>query len=325
MTSHGRGIGAATGEPRCRVSLVVPVFNEEAALRELHRRLTLVLGGLGPSYEILLIDDGSTDASFPTMLELRKSDDHVRCIRLLRNFGHQAAIAAGLDFCDGHCTITLDADLQHPPELIPQLLARWQEGFEVVTTRREDGPEIGAIKRWTSRAFYRVLSVVGDVALDPGSADFRLLDARVVEALRGLRQRGRFLRGLVAWLGFRETCVTYRAAPRFAGSSKYSLRLMLRLAIDGMMSFSSAPLHLSTYLGFAVSLLSFAYAAYAIYAHLFTNRTVEGWTSVMVAVLFLAGVQLVTLGIIGAYLARVFQELKGRPLYLVRETVGLER
>jgi len=308
----------------CRVSIVVPVYNEEASLRELHRRLTLVLTGVEESYEVVLVDDGSTDASFRTILELRQADPRVRGVRLLRNFGHQVAVAAGLDFATGQCAITLDADLQHPPELIPDLLKRWAEGYEVVTTRRDDGADVGLFKRWTSRAFYRVMSGLGDVALDPGSADFRLLDARVVETLRGFRERGRFLRGLVAWLGFRETSLPYRADPRFAGSTKYSVRAMVGLAIDGITSFSSFPLHLSTYLGFAVSLASFAYAGYAVYAHLFTDRTVEGWTSVMVAVLFLAGVQLISLGIIGAYLARVFQELKGRPLYLVRETIGID-
>jgi len=310
--------------PRCRVSIVVPVYNEEANLRELHRRLTLAVSPVEPSYEILLVDDGSRDESFRTMLELRAADPRVRCVRLLRNFGHQVAVAAGLDFADGQCVVTLDADLQHPPELVPELLRLWAEGYEVVSTRRDDGPEIGRIKRWTSRLFYRVMSALSDVALDPGSADFRLLDARVVGALRGLRERGHFLRGLVTWLGFREVSVPYRAAPRFSGASKYSLRAMVRLAAAGITSFSTVPLHLSTYLGFAVSLLSFAYAGYAVYANLFTSRTVEGWTSVMVAVLFLAGVQLISLGIIGAYLARVFQELKGRPLYLVRDTVGLD-
>ncbi len=310
--------------PRCRVSIVVPVFNEEANLPELHRRLTLAVSPVEPSYEILLVDDGSTDGSYHTILDLRKADPRVRCVRLLRNFGHQVAVAAGLDFGGGECVITLDADLQHPPELIPELLRRWAEGYEVVSTRRDDGPEIGAFKRWTSRLFYRAMSALSDVTLDPGSADFRLLDARVVAALRDLRERGHFLRGLVTWLGFREASVSYRAGARFAGASKYSLRAMVRLAVDGITSFSTVPLHLSTYLGFAVSGLSFAYAGYAVYAHVFTSRTVEGWTSVMVAVLFLAGVQLISLGIIGAYLARVFQELKGRPLYLVRDTAGLD-
>jgi glycosyltransferase involved in cell wall biosynthesis len=311
-------------QPRSRVSIVVPVYNEEANLRELHRRLTLALSPVEASYEILLVDDGSHDASFQTMVEIRAGDARVRCVRLLRNFGHQVAVAAGLDFSDGQCVVTMDADLQHPPELIPELLRHWAEGYEVVSTRRDDGPEIGRFKRWTSRLFYRAMSALSDVTLDPGSADFRLLDARVVDALRSLRERGHFLRGLVTWLGFREISVPYRAGPRFAGASKYSMRSMVRLAADGITSFSSVPLHLSTYLGFAVSLLSFAYAGYAVYAHVFTNRTVEGWTSVMVAVLFLAGVQLISLGIIGAYLARVFQELKGRPLYLVRDTVGLD-
>lgn len=275
------------------------------------------------SYEILLVDDGSRDASYATMLALRAAEPRVKCIRLLRNFGHQVAVAAGLDFAGGECVITLDADLQHPPELIPDLLKRWAEGYEVVGTRREDAADVGWFKRWTSRTFYRLMSALSDVALEPGSADFRLLDARVVATLRELRERGRFLRGLVAWLGFREISIPYQAAPRFAGRSKYSLRRMLALAVDGITSFSTVPLHLSTYLGFAVSLLSFAYALFALYAR-FTHRTVEGWTSVMVAVLFLAGVQLISLGIIGAYLARVFQELKGRPLYLVRDTAGID-
>ena len=310
--------------PRCRVSIVVPVYNEAANLRELHRRLTLALSPVEPSYEILLVDDGSSDDSFRTMLDLRQADPRVRCVRLLRNFGHQVAVAAGLDFSGGQCVVTLDADLQHPPELIPDLLRRWAEGYEVVSTRRDDGPETGAFKRWSSRLFYRAMSALSDVRLDPGSADFRLLDARVVAALRDLRERGYFLRGLVTWLGFREISIPYRAGPRFAGASKYSLRAMVRLAANGIVSFSSVPLHVSTYLGFAVSALSFVYAGYAVYAHVFTSRTVEGWTSVMVAVLFLAGVQLISLGIIGAYLARVFQELKGRPLYLVRDTAGLD-
>jgi polyisoprenyl-phosphate glycosyltransferase len=304
------------------ISIVVPVFNEQQALSELHRRVSEVMKALAMPFELIFVNDGSTDRSLDIMLDLSENDEHVKIIDLSRNFGHQIAIMAGLDHAGGEAVITMDGDLQHPPELIGALIQKWHEGYGVVYTCRDDTAEVGLFKKVTSRLFYAMVNRLSEVRIPPGAADFRLLDRQVVEAVRALGERAVFLRGLVNWVGYRQTAIRYQAAPRYGGQSKYPLARMLRFAADGVTSFSSIPLYVAAFIGMLISALSFLYAAFAIYARLFTGRVVEGWTSVMVAVLFLGGIQLITLGIQGVYLGRIHNEVKGRPRYLIRRIYG---
>lgn len=304
------------------LSVVVPVFNEEGNVSELYARVTAVLQKTGVAHEIIFVDDGSADASLERMGELSARDPRVKVISFSRNFGHMQALCAGLDHAAGKAVITMDADLQHPPDLIPALMAKWREGYEVVGTIREEATETGLFKSATSRFFYWLMSRISGTKLPRGAADFRLLDRSVVQTLTGMRERARFLRGLIGWIGYRQTFLPYRADPRFAGQTKYSLSRMMRFALDGITSFSSFPLKLATYVGACIALVSFFYAAYAIYIRLFTDRAITGWASVLIAVLFVGGVQLIFLGVIGEYLSRVYEEAKQRPLYIVRRKIG---
>lgn len=306
------------------VSIVTPIYNEQEALPELYRRVIAVMEGTGLPFEFLFVNDGSTDGSLEQMIEFARTDPRVRVIEFSRNFGHQAAILAGLDYARGDAVITLDGDLQHPPELIPALIARWQEGYEIVYTRREGTENAGPLKDWSAHFFYRLLNRLCDIHVDPGTADFRLMDRRVVDVLRSLRERALFLRGMVSWVGYRQIALPYTAQPRYAGQSKYSFLKMLRFALDGITSFSSLPLYVSMFIGLVISAASFAYGLYAIITRLFTDRAVEGWASVLVAVLFLGGILLITLGFHGIYLARIYHEVKGRPHYLVRQVYGFQ-
>jgi len=306
------------------ISIVVPVFNEQEALPRLYHRICETMKRVGIAFELILVDDGSTDQSLEIALKLHREDKHVKVLGFSRNFGHQMAIAAGLDYACGEAVITMDGDLQHPPEVIPELIQRWQEGHDIVLTCRQSTADTGLFKDFTSRLFYALVNHLAEVNISPGSADFRLLDRKVVEVLRTLGERALFYRGLVNWVGYLQTTVPYEARARYGGESKYSFIKMLRFAVTGITSFSSVPLYISAFIGLAVSLLSFVYALFAIYARLFTGRVVEGWTSVMVAVLFLGGIQLITLGVQGIYLGRMYNEVKQRPRYLVRRVYGFE-
>lgn len=299
------------------VSFIIPCCNEQHNVGELHRRLTATIATLGCRVEILFIDDGSRDGTLGQLLAIRALDDKVRVLEFSRNFGHQAALTAGLENAAGDAVIMMDADLQHPPELIPQLIERWRQGYEIVSTIRNDPPHGSAFKKLTSRCFYAIVNKLTDVHIPPGSADFRLLDRKVVNVLAALGERTRFLRGLVNWVGFRQCLVDYDAAPRHGGVSKYTLFRMINFAFDGITSFSSFPLRISTIFGVIVSIFSFIYAAYAVYIRLFTTQALSGWASVLVSVLFLGGVQLLSLGIIGEYLDRIYTETKGRPGYII--------
>jgi glycosyltransferase involved in cell wall biosynthesis len=305
------------------LSVVAPVFNEEGNLEELHRRLTAILDGEGLAYEIVLVDDGSTDASLARMEALAERDPRVKIISFSRNFGHMQALCAGLDHARGKAVITLDADLQHPPELISTLVAKWREGAEIVGTIREETADGGFLKEVTSRFFYWLMRRIARINLPRSAADYRLLDRRVVDTLTGMRERSRFLRGLIGWVGYRQTFIPYRADPRFSGRTKYSLSRMVAFAIDGITSFSALPLRLATYVGLFIALLGVVDAVYVLWVKLFTDRTIAGWAYVMLAVLFIGGVQLVFLGVLGEYLSRVYDETKQRPLYVVRKKIGL--
>jgi dolichol-phosphate mannosyltransferase len=304
-----------------RVSVVVPAYNESESLPELLARLSRVAAGEpGYGFEFLFVDDGSSDDSLETLRGLRASDERVRYLSLSRNFGHQAALSAGLDHATGDAVVFLDADLQHPPEVIPRLLREWEQGAQVVNTVRERDPELSLLKRATSAGFYRIINLLADVHIQPDGADFRLLDRQAAEGLRQVRERSRFIRGLVQWIGYRQVVVQYRPDRRFAGQTKFSLSKMLKLAFNGIFSFTTIPLQLSTALGLTSAVSAFAYGLYALYAKFISRTAIPGWTSLLLVVLIMGGVQLITLGILGSYIARIYDETRGRPIYLVKES-----
>jgi dolichol-phosphate mannosyltransferase len=310
---------------RPRYSIVAPVFNEEAILPELYRRVAEVLERTGESWELVLINDGSRDRTAEIMRELHRADPRVKVIEFARNFGHQLAVTAGLDYADGDAVVIIDADLQDPPEVILDLIAKWREGYEVVYAVRSAREGETWFKELTAKVFYRLIYRITDVNIPRDAGDFRLLDRRVVANLRTMRERHRFLRGLSVWVGFRQTGVGYVRAARLAGETKYPFRKMFKFALDAITSFSYVPLQLATYLGF----ISAGFSLLAIIAVIVVREflpggpQLTGQATTLVAVLFLGGIQLISLGIIGEYLGRIYDEVKGRPLYVVRETLGL--
>jgi len=305
------------------LSVVIPCFNEADSLRETHRRLTAVAAGL-PALEIewLYVNDGSRDATLSVLRELANEDARIRVISFARNFGHQLAVTAGIDAAQGDALVIIDADLQDPPELIVEMVAQWQAGYDVVYGTRIDRAGESWFKLASARAFYRLLNRLSEVPIPLDTGDLRLISRRVADALRAMPERDRFLRGMVSWVGFRQVALPYRRAPRYAGSSQYPLRKMFRFATDGILSFSSAPLRLSVSLGIAAAGLALAGILYALVLRLFTDIWVEGWTALMIAVLFIGGVQLISIGILGAYVGRIYNEIKRRPLYVVDERIG---
>jgi dolichol-phosphate mannosyltransferase len=302
------------------ISVVAPVFNEHSTLPELHRRLTEVLGPLAP-YEVVLVDDGSSDGSWDTLLALAARDPHLRLLRLSRNFGHQAALSAGLDAARGDAIVLMDADLQDPPEVIPQLVGKWREGFDVVYAIRGEREGEPRLRLASISLFYRLLYRITSTEIPQNVGDFRLLSRRAADAITAMPERARFLRGMTSWIGFRQTGVQYTREARYAGESKYPPRKLLRLALDGITSFSTAPIKLVTALGFALVVFCVGVLAWTLYVRFFTSHHPQGWTSVIAVVLLLGGVQLLSLGVIGQYVARIFDETKQRPLYLVDEVV----
>jgi dolichol-phosphate mannosyltransferase len=306
-----------------RYSFVVPAWNEEDVLPEFYTRLAAVADGLDGASELIFVDDGSTDRTFELLLSYRERDPRCKVVRLSRNFGHQAAITAGLDVAEGDATIILDADLQDPPELVPALVERWHEGYEVVFGVREHRDGEGLLHRVVTRAFYRFLRQSSELQLPEGAGDFRLLDRRALEALRGMRERRRYVRGMVSWVGFRQVGVPYERPARYAGVGKYSLVRYARLAFDGLTSFSDAPLRIALGSGFAVALASLVFGITALALKIAGAVTVPGWASLVLVLSFLGGIQLVVLAAVGIYVAGIFDEVKQRPLYVVRENHGL--
>jgi dolichol-phosphate mannosyltransferase len=291
---------------------------------ELHERLTRVLEPLG-SYEIVIVDDGSRDGTWEALRELAAADPHLRLVRLSRNFGHQVAMTAGLDAARGDAVVCMDGDLQDPPEVIGELLARWREGYDVVFAVRRSRHGETRYKRWTARLFYRAIGRMSPVEIPAEAGDFRLLSRRAADALRAMPERARFLRGMSSWIGFRQIGVPYDREPRKQGETKYPTRKMVRFATDAVTSFSTTPLKLLATLGFVLVGFCAAFLVYTLYKRLFTDDTVQGWTSVVVVVLLIGGVQLLSLGVMGQYVARIYDEVKGRPLYVVSEFVeGVE-
>lgn len=300
------------------ISVVIPAFDEEGSLHTLTGKLEPLLSTYR-DYEILVVDDGSRDGTLTVLKELHNNNPRIRYISLSRNFGHQNALKAGLDHARGDCVITMDADLQHPPELIPQLVEKWQQGNDIVYTIRKDDKKLGFLKRLTSRFFYRLMNRISDIHIREGAADFRLLDRSVVEVLKDIKEYYLFYRGMTSWLGFRQCAVEFAPAERFAGETKYSYRRMLGFALTGITSFSLKPLRLSVMLGVLFAMLAFLYGIYALVMKFFTDATIPGWTSVLASVLFIGGIQLIVLGIIAEYVGKLFMESKRRPHYIVRE------
>ncbi len=301
------------------LSIVVPCFNEEGCIEEMARRLHEALDPLDAEWEGIFVDDGSTDATAERLARLSEHDPRIGYVSFSRNFGHQMALLAGMSRARGNAVVSLDGDLQHPPELIPALVRHWREGYDVVYTVRE-GNEGHALKELVSAGFYKVLRRLTGVDIPTGGADFRLLDRIVADALLACEERFVFVRGLVPWLGFRRMAVPYSARERYAGSTKYVFTRMLRFALDGVFSFSTVPLRFISLLGSATVALGVLYGFYSIFMHFFTDTTVSGWTSLVVLVLVFSGTQLVSLGILSEYVGRIYEEVKRRPRYIVAES-----
>lgn len=306
-------------------SLVIPVFNEQEVLPALFERLRLLLEQLDGEAEVILVDDGSRDDSHAHMIEAAARDPRFKVLQLSRNFGHQIAITAGLDFASGNAVVVMDADLQDPPEVVLELARRWREGFDVVYAVRSRRAGENRFKLATAAGFYRLLRRLSDVEIPADVGDFRLVDRKALEAYKTMREDDRFVRGMLSWVGFRQTGVLYERDERYAGTTKYPLRRMLHFALDGIVSFSNAPLRLALGLGFAVSLASFVYGFVAIILKVTGAFTVPGWTSVIFVLSFLGGVQLMVLGVIGEYVGKTYKEAKKRPLYIVSSVTGVER
>lgn len=302
------------------VSLVVPSFNEEENILLFYEKCLEILSGINGAHEIIFIDDGSTDGTLAAVKQLAEKDASVKFISLSRNFGHQAALRAGLEHAAGDCVISIDADLQHPPALIPDLIAKWREGYEIVTTVRKDLLSLSYIRRAMSRTYYKMINMLSDFPVEPGSADFRLLDHKVVDKVRGLKEANLFMRGLMPWLGFRACSIEYEPAERHRGASKYNLAKLFGLAVTGLTSTSIRPLRISIFLAFIVGLFALFQACYALFSYLFLGEIVQGWTSVMLAISVIGAMQLFVLGLIGEYLGRVLTESLNRPSYIIRDS-----
>jgi glycosyltransferase involved in cell wall biosynthesis len=307
------------------ISIVVPCLNEEEVLRATNRRLVEALEQVPQKFEILYVDDGSTDATPEILRELQALDERIRVVRFSRNFGHQMAITAGLEHAGGDAVAIIDADLQDPPEVLADFVAKWMEGFQVVYGVRTERDGETAFKLWTAKIFYRAIGKLSDTEIPLDTGDFRLMDRRVVDALLAMPERDRFVRGMVSWLGFSQTAVPYRRAARAAGVTKFSFFKMVKFATDGIVSFSILPLRLATWVGFAASGIAILGILVTVIERLIgMEGLVKGWASILVAILFIGGVQLICLGIIGEYVGRIYGESKRRPLYVVRERMGFE-
>jgi dolichol-phosphate mannosyltransferase len=305
-----------------KLSIVTPVFNEGPQIARFLEELTAVVRQLPYEIEIIAVNDGSTDNTPAILDELCGVYPELGVIHFSRNFGHQAALTAGLDGATGDAVIMMDSDLEHPPSLIPQLVARWEEGFDVVYGVRKRKRELSLFKRVTSRLFYKLMNTIAETPIPENAADFRLMSRAAADEMRGLRERARFLRGLSSWIGFRQIGVEYEPVVRRVGESKYTFRRMLNLGADGILSMSTVPLRVGLVVGFAISLLSLLYMVYIIVTWFVDNHTVLGWSSLIVSILFLGGLQLMVLGLIGIYVANIYAEVKRRPLYIVRSKQG---
>jgi polyisoprenyl-phosphate glycosyltransferase len=305
----------------CEYSIVIPIYNEQETLEELYTRLRALMDDLDGPAEVVLVDDGSSDDSYPMMVDISGRDERFRVVHLSRNFGHQIATTAGLDLARGRAVVIIDADLQDPPEVVLEMAVKWREGFDIVYGQRQERRGETWFKRATASLFYRVLRGLTDVDIPAEVGDFRLIDRGALEAYKAMRENNRYLRGMFSWVGYKQIGVPYVRAPRFAGTTKYPLRKMLRLAANGIVSFSHVPLRFALIVGMGVAGLSFLVGVYALGVKWF-GQTVPGWASTVVPIAFLGGVQLIVLGVMGAYIGRIYDEVKQRPLYIVRNLHG---
>ncbi|MCL6559811.1 MAG: glycosyltransferase family 2 protein [Firmicutes bacterium] len=310
----------AQGKPL--ISVVVPVYNESPNVEAFYLRVSKVMKDMGEPYEILFVNDGSKDDTLFNLLALADKDSNVKIIDLSRNFGKEIALTAGLDFASGDAVIPIDADLQDPPELIPELVAKWREGYDVVYATRTEREGESWFKRWTAHLFYRVIQKVTPLPIPKDTGDFRLLSRQVVQALKQLRERNRFMKGLFSWVGFRQTSVLYRRNRRNAGRTKWNYWKLWNFALEGITSFSYIPLQFATYFGLTVALFAFLYALFIVFRTLLLGRDVPGYPSLITIILFLGGVQLFAIGVVGEYIGRIYNEVKRRPLYLVKAKYG---
>lgn len=304
-------------------SIIIPIYNEEHSLPELHARLTDALTSLDNPFEVILIDDGSKDQSFEIMRRIQSNDARFKILRLSRNFGHQVAISAAMNYTQGDAVILMDGDLQDPPELLPQMIARWREGYQVVYTVKTSRKE-NPMKRLAFKAFYRILHALSSIQIPMDAGNFSLMDRRVVEVMCQMPERHRYISGLRAWIGFRQIGIEYDRGARFAGKPQMSIRRLFALAFDGIFSFSNVPLRTASYVGMVAALVAFAGGIFVIYEKLFTDKAILGWASTITTITFLGGLILMTLGVIGEYIGRIYDEVKQRPLYIVSEAIGFD-
>jgi dolichol-phosphate mannosyltransferase len=301
------------------ISIVVPVFNEQENVKMFYQEVCKYMEPLDYPFELIFVDDGSKDETVRILDQLARQDRRVKAFLLARNFGHQVALTCGLDYAGGDAVITMDGDLQHPPQLLPLLLRKWEEGYEVVQTIRVDTQGASRFKKLTSDLFYRLINAMSNIHIAEGGSDFRLLDRKAVETFRCFKEKARFIRGIIGDMGYRQVQVEFVAPRRFAGKSKFSLRKMLAFALDGITAYSKLPLRFALYLGLFFGLVSFALTVHVVYTKMFTTDAVPGWATIAASVLLLGGLQLVGLGIVGEYVGRIFEEVKQRPLYWVRD------
>jgi glycosyltransferase involved in cell wall biosynthesis len=315
MTARGR---------KQSLTIVIPILNEVRGLPLLEQRLKPVLDALGRTWDVLFIDDGSTDDTLEALRQLHDRDPRFKAVSLSRNFGKEIAVAAGLKFATGDGVIVMDGDLQHPPEVIPEFVRKWDEGYDIVYAQRTSRETDAPLHRWFARLFYRLFKAASGTELPDGAGDFRLIDRKAVNVLNRLGERARFNKGLYAWVGFRSIGIPYHVAPRADGKSRWRPRQLLHFALDGLASFTTIPLRVWSYLGLLIAALSFAYTLFFLIKTLVYGVDVPGFPTLVISLMFFSGVQLISLGVIGEYLGRVYEEVKGRPLFIVAETIGTD-
>ncbi len=306
------------------ISVVLPIFNEEAVIAQVYERLKKVMSSQALAYEFIFVDDGSSDNSLSILEAMARKDPQVRYVSFSRNFGHQIAITAGCDYCSGNYVIIMDCDLQDPPELIPELIAKAEEGYDVVYAVRKSREAESWFKKTTAFFFYRIFAAFTTIKMPLDTGDFRLINRKVLLTLKGLKEKNRFMRGLVSWVGFKQTGIPYDRESRKGGETKFNFLRMMQFSLDGIVSFSTVPLKLASFLGLIIFILSSLLGIYCVGLKIFTHQLVQGWLSLLLSVLFIGGVQLIFLGVIGEYLGRIYDEVKQRPLYVVNKKANID-